>query len=118
MSSGSKREELYEALLNGLTEVEAAQKPILWIVSYGAKKLGPSEEEIRTLTGVEEPDICIQGFSLPECRDWAMKNWERVIPFAKETFLRWARGREDTQFLEVVELYEGSSSYARVKKVD
>jgi len=60
LSSGSKREELYEALLNGLTEVEATQTPILWIASYGAKKLGPSEEEIRPLTGVEEPDTYIQ----------------------------------------------------------
>jgi hypothetical protein len=84
--------------------VGAAQKPILWVVSYGAKKLGPSEEEIRMLIGIEEPEVYVQGFSLPGCRDWAMKNWERVIPFAKEIFLRWARGREDTQFLEAVEL--------------
>jgi hypothetical protein len=107
LSNGSKREELYEALLNGLTEVEATQTPILWIASYGGKKLGPSEEEIRTLTGVEEPDKYVQGFSLPGCRDWAMKNWEKVIPFAKEIFLRWAKGRDNTQFLEALEIFEG-----------
>ena len=51
LSGGSKREELYEALLNGLTEEEAAdQKPVLWIVSSVSRGVEPTEEEIRTLT--------------------------------------------------------------------
>jgi hypothetical protein len=87
LSSGSKKEELYEALLNGLTEAETAQKPILWIASYGPEGQQPSEKEIATLSGLEEEaDRYVRKFSLPACRKWAMENWGNVVPIAKESF--------------------------------
>jgi hypothetical protein len=107
LSGGSKREELYEALLNGLTEEAAAdQKPVLWFVSSVSRGVVPSQEEIRSLTEEEIEGEYLRYVCPSECRNWALENWGRVIPYAKEIFLEWAKENSDDQFLEGVRKFE------------
>jgi hypothetical protein len=112
-SGGSKREELYETLLNGLTDETAAnRKPILWVITNIRRgNCGPTEEEIRTLTeeATETEGVYLRCVCPPDCRNWALENWGRMIPFAKKTFLEWARENNDTQFLEAVQEFDRQS---------
>jgi len=112
LSGGSKREELYEVLLNGLTDETAAnRKPILWIITnIGRGNCGPTDEQIRTLTVEETEGVYLKCVCPPDCRNWALENWGRIIPHGKEVFLEWARGNNDDQFLEAVKKFEESCS--------
>jgi hypothetical protein len=93
--------------LNGLTEETAAdQKAILWFVSSVSRNVGPSEEEIRTLTGEAKEGVYLRYVCPSDSRNWALENWGRIIPYAKEIFLEWARENNDTQFLEAIRRFE------------
>ena len=87
LSGGSKREELYEALLNGLTEgATANEKPVFWFVSSVSRGVEPTEEEIRTLTEEAPKGVYLRCVCPQDSRNWALENWGRMIPFAKKPF--------------------------------
>jgi len=73
----------------------------LWIVGEIPRNVGPTQEEIRHLTGGTGGDEHLVYFCPSNCRDWALENWKRIIPYAKNIFLVWARENNDVKFLEV-----------------
>lgn len=40
------------------------------------------------------------------CRDFAIENWEKIIPQAKEVLLQFAEESNDTDFLKIIEKEE------------
>jgi len=93
--------------LNGLTEgATANEKPVLWFISSVSRGVGPNQEEILTLTGGAMDGVYLRYVCPEDCRDWALENWGRIIPHAKNIFLDWARENKDTQFLEAVQKFD------------
>jgi len=54
----------------------------------------------------EEGSLRVRGVCLPDCRNWVLEIWEKIIPHAKEIFLGWAEANGDAQFLKAVERFE------------
>ncbi len=106
-----KKQELYDRLLNSLDAPETS--PLTWIVvrtfrrEYG-DKMGPptpSEKDIKALTEPIRPGKMIRAVHFEECWDWALGNWEQVIPAAKEILLEWV-GSFNQEFVEAVKRIE------------
>ncbi len=68
----------------------------------------PRESDIKTLTEPIKTGEVIRAVRFEECWNWALENWDRVVPEAKEPFLEWA-GRFNEKFAEAVTKIEEES---------
>ncbi len=84
------------------------EENVRWVLTewHGDFKPAPSSEDILSLTQPIKPDEQVRSFCPDLCREWALKNWERIIQQAKEVLLDWAWNKKDDQFIKAIEKIE------------
>lgn len=108
-SNVSKREKLFEDLLTSI-EQEEQETDVLWIFIHDPRREKDNHYEAQLSRSNE--DLPINAFTDPvESEDiriiiwndgvkkWVIRNWQRVIPEAKESILNISQKGRDFQFL-------------------
>ena len=91
-----KKSELFSQLLTSIEGPPVDPNSVLWIglrtfrKEYGDKMewpLKPNEGDMKALTESLKPGETIRMVRFEECLDWALENWDRIIPEARRYLL-------------------------------